>query len=294
MIYSVNVHKKQENEWMIDLSTGTKNVAAIHDLSGYGRCSLGAVMPILSVMGLHCCSLPTAVLSNHTGYSDFTFLDFTPHLPDFINHWQKLGLQFDTIYSGFLGGEDQIDIVIDFIKRFRRPGALVAVDPVMGDNGELYPSFTDSLCSHMKRLVGHADIVFPNLTEAMLLTGNRTPFDRIEKSDIPAIARAISETGPQKVIITGAVHGDIVTNYVFDFMNNIHFEISEGYNHKSYSGTGDIFASIVCGGLTLGRDLKQSVTAAARFIEKAARYTDSVSADTREGILFEHFLKELA
>ena len=275
------------------MNISPKNVAAIHDLSGLGRCSLTAVVPILSVMGLHCCPLPTAVLSNQTGYDDYTFLDLTANLPGYISHWEKLGICFDTIYSGFLGSESQIDIVIDFIKRFSNPGTLVAVDPVMGDNGKMYSAFSVSLCNHMKNLIRHADIVFPNITEAMLLTDCNIPISEIRKSDISFIAREISKAGPQQVIITGAVNGDYVTNYVFDFKNNQITEISEGYNHKSYSGTGDIFASIVCGGLTLGRDLNQSVTTAAHFIEKAVRYTDSFNSDTKEGVIFEPFLKEL-
>jgi len=279
---------------MIYLTYGSKKVAAIHDLSGFGRCSLTAVMPVLSVMGLHCCPLPTAVLSNQTGYGDFSYLDFSSHMPDFISHWEKLGLEFDTIYSGFLGGEAQIGIVIDFIERFKRPGTLVAVDPVMGDNGKIYPTISDSMCSCMRQLIKYADIVFPNITEALLLTGSTLPLDNIDKKSIAKIAREISQSGPQRVVITGAVQGENVTNYVYDFINNQSFEISAGYNNKSYSGTGDIFASIVCGSLTLGRDLKSAVAAAAAFIEKAVSYTEGLGGDTMEGIIFEPFLKELA
>lgn len=287
-------NEKQKLKRMICLNDYAKKVAAIHDLSGFGRCSLTAAMPILSVMGLHCCPMPTAILSSQTGYPDYTYLDYTPYLPDFINHWEKLSLNFDTIYSGFLGGDDQIDIVIDFINRFKKPDTLVAVDPVMGDNGEKYPSFSDTMCSRMQNLVRHADIVFPNITEALLLTGRDTSdFDK-GRHDIGALAREISATGPQKIIITGVIHDDKVTNYVYNFNEHNSFEISAGYNHKSYSGTGDIFASIVCGGLTNGRDLKQSVGAAAAFIEKAVNFTDGLDSDPREGIIFEPFLKELA
>jgi pyridoxine kinase len=278
---------------MIYLSGGLKRVAAIHDLSGFGRCSLTAAMPVLSVMGLQCCPLPTAVLSNHTGYEDFTYLDLTGQMPGFIDRWQQLGLEFDTIYSGFLGGEDQIDIVIDFIKRFKRPGTLVAVDPVMGDNGVKYPTFSDDMCARMKRLVKSADIVFPNMTEALLLTDRDTGINKLCEKDIDAIAREISAGGPQKIIITGVVNDGRVTNYVYDFINDKRFEASARYNHQFYSGTGDIFASVVCGCLTRGGALETAAETAARFIEKAVAFTCGVGTDTREGIIFEPFLKEL-
>ena len=276
------------------MASNIKMVAAVHDLSGFGRCSLTAAIPVLSVMGLHCCPMPTAVLSNQTGYKDFSYVDFSAYLPEFIAHWEKLGLRFDTLYSGFLGGEAQIDIVADFIARFKRPETLVAVDPVMGDNGALYPSFTEGMCSHMKKLVRYADIVFPNTTEAMLLTDGGFSVDRAEKRDIDEAARKISLCGPKRVVVTGAVCGGKVTNYVYDFAHGEYFEVSAGYNNRSYSGTGDIFASIVCGSLTLGRSLRSSVMSAAAFIEKAARFTEEHGGDTREGIIFEPFLKELA
>jgi len=279
---------------MIHLSYSVKRVAAIHDLSGFGRCSLSAAMPVLSVMGLQCCPMPTAVLSSQTGYPGFTCLDFTSHMPGFIDHWQKLGLEFSTIYSGFLGSEGQIDIVRDFIARFRLSGTLVAVDPVMGDNGEKYPTFTDSLCRRMKQLVGSADIVFPNLTEALLLTDCTIPISALTSGDIDGIAREIASTGPKRVIVTGAVRGDRVINYVYDFTQSSRFEITAQFNHKSYSGTGDVFASIVCGGLTLGRGLEASATLAAAFIEKAVGFTESLGGDTREGVIYEPFLKELS
>lgn len=269
------------------------NVAAIHDLSGFGRCSLTAAIPILSAMGIHCCPLPTAILSNQTGFADFSYLDFTSYMPDFIAHWERLGLEFDTIYSGFLGSENQVDIVAEFSRNFRTPRTVVAVDPVMGDNGSRYPTFSDAMCSRMKRLVGCADIVFPNLTEAALLTGCRTPIGLLSRPDIAALAQDIAALGPRQVVITGVAEAETVANYLFDFRTGERLAIGSRYNHKSYSGTGDIFASVVCGCLTRGEHLPAAVQRATDFIKKAVDFTESRETDPREGILFEPFLREL-
>ena len=284
-------------KWMIALPNISRpqscNVAAIHDLSGFGRCSLTAAIPILSAMGIHCCPLPTAILSNQTGFADFSYLDFTPYMPDFIVHWHRLGLAFRAIYTGFLGSEDQVDVVADFIRAFRTPETIVAVDPVMGDNGRRYPTFSDRMCGRMKELVRQADIVFPNLTETVLLTGCRTPIDRLTEADIAALAEEIAALGPRQVVVTGVAQPDAVTNYLFDYHTGERMAIGSGYNHKSYSGTGDIFASVVCGGLTRGESLPDAVRRAVDFIKRAVDYTEACEGDTRAGVLFEPFLKEL-
>jgi pyridoxine kinase len=282
---------------MIILNKEPKKIAAIHDLSGCGRCSLTAAIPILSVMGLHCCPMPTAVLSNQTGYNDFSYLDFTPFLPDFVSGWRRRALSFDGIYTGFLGSADQIGLVTDFIREFSTSASgsptLVAVDPVMGDNGRTYPGFSDKMYARMKELVSAADIVFPNLTEALMLTGADPRDFSDPRLGIPALGREISRLGPRKVVITGAVSGDTVSNYVFDFDAGVSARVGEKFNGKSYSGTGDIFASIVCGGLVLGGELESCVRRAAAFVSRVVVYTADAGTDTREGILFEPFLKEL-
>ena len=150
----------------------TPRVAAIHDMSGFGRCSLTVAIPVLSAMGVQCCPLPTAFLSTHTGgFTGFTFLDMTEEMPKIAAHWQSLNLRFDAIYSGFLASERQIGIVSDFVRTFRRPDTLVVIDPVMGDDGKAYQTYTPALCSGMARLAELADVITPNLTEAAFLLG---------------------------------------------------------------------------------------------------------------------------
>ena len=143
----------------------TPCVAAIHDMSGFGRCSLTVAIPVLSAMGIQCCPLPTALLSTHTGgFENFTFLDMTDEMPKVAAHWKSLGLQFRAVYSGFLGSERQIGIVEDFIRDFRRADSVVVVDPVMGDHGAVYQTYTPAMCAGMARLAEQADVITPNLT----------------------------------------------------------------------------------------------------------------------------------
>ena len=149
-----------------------KRVAAIHDLSGFGRASLTAIIPILSSMGVQVCPLPTAILSNHTGgFDTFSFVDFTDHMQDYIDHWKELNIDFDCIYSGFLGSERQIEIVSGFIDDFGTKDNMVVIDPVLGDNGNLYSTMDQGLVEGMKHLVTKADIITPNFTEVSLLLG---------------------------------------------------------------------------------------------------------------------------
>jgi pyridoxine kinase len=150
------------------------------------------------------------------------------------------------------------------------------------------------MCDNMKRLISHADIVMPNLTEAALLADFPYPICEAEKADILDMAKGISQLGPQKIIITGAVKQNVVTNYVFDFSQGLQFETCNGYNHKTYSGTGDVFASIICGSILNGEDLQSAVIKASEFVEKAVNYTSSNNSDEKQGIMFEKFLKELA
>ena len=147
-----------------------KKVAMINDLSGYGRCSLTVAVPILSAMKVQCCPVPTSILSNHTGFPVYFFDDYTAKLPAYLEKWGELGLEFDGIVSGFLGSVEQIRIVEDMIGRFKGPETKVVVDPIMGDNGKKYATYTEPMCEGMRRLVGLGDVVTPNLTEACILT----------------------------------------------------------------------------------------------------------------------------
>lgn len=268
-----------------------KKVATIHDISGIGRCSLTAAIPILATLGVQCCPFPTAVLSCQTEFDEFTFLDITNEMNNYKRNWSNLGLKFECIYSGFLGSEKQINIVLDFIKENKE--SLVIVDPVMGDNGITYDTFTKDMCSRMKELVSIANIVTPNLTEACILTGEKYQKYGISDEKIESIAKKISDLGPNKVIITGVIRGNEIYNYAYDKERDEFFVVKSQFNHESYSGTGDIFTSIIIGLVLNDHDLKFAIKNATNFIYESIQYTHKFNTNPKEGIMFEKFLKEL-
>ena len=147
-----------------------KKIAAINDYSGFGRCSIAVELPVISAMKIQCCPMPTSIFSNHTGFDSFYFKDFTENMPPYMAEWKKLNLKFDGIVTGFLGSHNQIAIVEEFFKNFKTEDNIVVIDPVMGDYGNLYPTYTDETCQEMKKLVKYADILTPNLTEACIIT----------------------------------------------------------------------------------------------------------------------------
>ena len=268
-----------------------KKVAAIHDLSGIGRSSLAVALPIISALGVQCCPFPTAILSCQTNYEDFSFFDFTKEMINYKNIWDKMNIEFDCIYSGFLGSEDQINIVIDFFKNNKN--ALIIVDPVMADDGIVYDTYTDHLCNKIKTLVKYADVVTPNITESFILTGREYKKENINLEFSEVLAKEISAMGPSKVIITGIVIGDSVYNLAYEKDTDETFIVKNKYIEKYYCGTGDIFASIVCGMLTRGFDFKFTIKKASEFIYNTIKYTSQFDVDTNEGVMFEIFLKEL-
>lgn len=268
-----------------------KKVAAVHDMSGIGRCSLTAVIPILSTLGIQCCPFPTAILSNQTEYSKFTFLDLTDNMNEYKKAWKELDAFFDCIYSGFLASIDQINIVAEFIKS--NPEALKVIDPVMGDNGVIYDTYTKEMCIKLKELIKMADLVTPNLTEACILTNRNYNSIVVTEDNLTSIAKEIALLGAKKVVITGVVRDEEVWNIAYDKGNKKSFIIKSKYNNKSYSGTGDIFTSIIIGMLLRGYDLKKSIEKATEFIQKSIEFTSQYNTDTKEGIMFELFLKEL-
>jgi len=173
---------------MSDYHNHQKKIALINDMTGFGRCSIAVALPVISMLRVQCCALPTAIFSNHTGFESFYYQDYTDHMQPSINEWKKLGLEFSGICTGFLGSARQIAIVSDFIRDFKRPDNLVIIDPVMGDYGKPYPTYTKEMCDHMKDLVCYADILTPNMTEACILTD--TPYEdkKWHLSEIEAMA----------------------------------------------------------------------------------------------------------
>ncbi len=272
-----------------------KKVCAIHDLAGLGHVSLNEVIAILSTMGHQVVSLPTAVLSSNTAYENFRFLDLTTQMPGFIEHWQELGLVFDAIYSGFLGSPQQIHIVKDLIRDFHNPELLVVVDPVFGDNGELYSAFTLEIVDEMKKLVESADIITPNITEASFLLNEKYPQD-LPIKQAKDWCRRLAECGPKVVVLT-SVPDECVKKrtgvIAYNREENRFWKVSCDYIPASYPGTGDAFTSVLLGSLMQGDSLPIALDRAVQFISIGIRSTYGFKHQVNEGILVERVLSYL-
>lgn len=273
-----------------------KRIAAIHDLSGFGRVSLTVVIPILTSMGFQVCPLPTAVLSSNTELAGFKLVDLTAHMREFIDHWKSLNLTFDAIYSGFLGSHLQIEIVKEFIDHFRAPGQLVVVDPVLGDDGRLYDSMTPDMVSEMKTLISRADLITPNLTEACALLD--IPYsEKLGEAELKRILKALSEKGPGIVIITNVNKSDRKKQtFVYAYNNDDRrtWKVQCDYIPANYPGTGDTFTSVVTGCLMQGDSLPVALDRAVQFISTGVRATYGHSHDPRAGIFLEKVLPNLS
>lgn len=274
----------------------TPRVAAIHDLSGFGRCSLTVALPILSVMGVQCCPLSTAFLSTHTGgFRNFTFLDMTDEMPKVAAHWRELGLEFQAIYSGFLGSVRQIGVVGDFIRDFRKEDTVVVVDPVMGDHGQVYQTYTPAMCEGMVRLAEQADIITPNLTEAALLLG--VPYEALPSGEAGCreIAERLSLGGRRSVVLTGVSAAPDLTGAVcFDAAAGRLETLQTRRVPQEFHGTGDIFASVLTGGMVRGKRLPDAARQAVEFVRLCGERTAAQNLPVREGVDFEPLLGLLA
>ena len=268
-----------------------KKIALINDYTGFGRCSVAVQLPVISKMKVQCCPLPTSIFSNHTGFKDFMFEDFTDQMNSYISMWKKLDLQFKGICTGFLGSLQQIEIVQSFIREFKREDTVVVVDPVMGDYGKPYPTYTKEMCENMVELVKMADIVTPNLTEACILT--KTEYKENWKvKEIEELAKKISLLGPSKVVITGIPQKSLLCNLCYEK------DMGMGMikTHKvgtSRSGTGDIFSAIVCADAVNGVEFQLSVRKASRFIKKCIEKAVEMDIPITDGVPFEELLDKL-
>lgn len=279
--------------------THQKRVAAIHDLSGFGKCSLTVALPILSAAGIETSALPTAILSTHTGgISGYTYRDLTEDMRPVMKHRKSLDIKFDAIYTGFLGSFEQLDIVKEFFDAFRQEDNLILVDPVMGDNGELYTVFTREFAAGMRMLCQKADIIVPNLTEAALLLDEPYHPGPYTHAYIESLLRKLGALGPQKVVLTGVYFkedelGAATYDRTTDTIDYVFTQKIPGYYH----GTGDVFASALLSALLNDFSLIDAAAIAVHFTTDSIRRTYKAKTDYRFGVNFEQsfpdFLKEL-
>ena len=274
-----------------------RRIAAVNDLSGFGRCSLTVSIPILSAMGFQVCPLPTAVLSAHTGYPNPVVRDFTDDMESFLNHWESLGLTFACGYTGYLGNERQADVLEPFLRRLQAQGALRLVDPAMADHGKLYSSCSSELVEAMARLVALATVATPNLTEACLLTG--TSYDTVMAMQdrhhaVEQMARRIVAGGCDAVVVTGVESGDIIENCVMASADAPPVWVSGHRVDRHFAGTGDLFASVLCGWLLRGKNLEEAVRKTTDFVCRTTAHTAEMDTNGQDGIAFEPFLGEIS
>lgn len=269
-----------------------KKIALINDVTGFGRCSIAVELPIISSLGVQGCMLPTAILSAHTGYPTYFFDDYTKNMKTYIENWKELSLSFDGICTGFLGSKEQIELVLSFLKEFKKEDTLVVVDPVMGDDGVIYATYTEEMCEEMKRLIHQADIITPNVTEAYRLLDRVYPSYSITEAELEQIARELCEKGPQKVVITGIEKEMEVLNYCYE-RNGKHCLVRREKIASSRPGTGDIFTAVVTGAEMYDIPLEKAVLLAADFVKEGLIKTIEQKIPHNDGICFEPLLSSL-
>lgn len=269
-------------------------VAAVHDMCGYGNCSLTAAIPILSAAGCDVCPVPTALFSAHTRYSVFTFHDTTEILDGYLDAWRKENVDLDGVYSGFLGSAEQVAIIKRLYSQY--PHALRLVDPVMGDGGEIYATYTPELCEAMGTLVDGADVLMPNLTEASILTKRTYPGRDLSDAEVNDMIDALLDLGAKNVVLKGIDHDDgTIRNYVASADSGASGKQELAHIKLPFMthGTGDAFASALCGALMAGRPLAESAHIAGEFVRHAMKNTQYQPHHDERGVSFELNLDEL-
>jgi pyridoxine kinase len=273
-----------------------KKVIAIHDMAGYGRCSLSIIMPILSVMGVQCCPVPTAFFSTHTGgYEDFYFQDMTESMVPYYNHWHNMNLSFDCVYSGFIGSEKQVEIIRDIMADAKaiNPDVLLVVDPVMADEGKLYSTYTLEMVEEMRQLCEGADLITPNYTETCLLLEKEYKETPLITEEITEDLKALTDLGAETAIMTGLLTEEGYVNAGYSARQQKGWIVPFENVSAHYPGTGDSYTSILIGSMLTGESLPEAMTRASQFISEVVQLTYDAGTPVREGVIFEKILWKL-
>ena len=283
-----------------------KRVLTVQDISCVGKCSLTAAIPVISAMGIEVCPLPTAILSNHTAFSSFSFLDLTDKIPEILNEWKKQGFHFDAIYTGYLGSIKQIDLVHKILDEFAQNDTLVVIDPCMADNGKLYTGFSQDFVKQMAKLCGRANVILPNMTEACFLVNQDYDIFTHTNESITKVMAKLLSLGAKQVILKGVEFSKekIGVAYCSQKLFDNNFSTNENnmedmniYFHHRYDenfhGTGDVFASAVTGALVLKKDIKDAVKIACDFVQESIECTLLNPNYNWYGVDFESALRNL-
>lgn len=273
-----------------------KKILAINDISCVGRCSLTVALPVISAAGVECSVLPTAVLSTHTGgFDGFTFRDLTDDVEAITEHWRKLGLSFDAVYSGYLGSIRQIAQVLSVADTFATDGVPLIVDPVMGDAGRLYANFDMEFVSAMRALCARADMITPNLTEAAFLLGEDYAGDDYGEDYVRGILRRLTDLGTASAVISGiSFEKGKLGAASYDRVSGEYRYYAGEYVDGFFHGAGDVFASVLCAALVRGMSTSDAIKESVDFTVKCIHRTAEEGRDSRFGLCFEPMLGELA
>lgn len=270
-----------------------KKIVTIQDISCFGKCSLTVALPIISAMGIETAVIPTAVLSTHTGgFTGYTFHDLSDDISDISNHWKNLGLQFDAIYTGYLGSVSQVQIMSDFFDDFGKNDNFIVVDPVLGDSGKLYAGFTDNFISEMRKLCAKADYILPNMTEASFLLD--IPYiENCDEDSAREVLYRLAELGCKTPILTGVRKGNLHGASAYDSEKDEFYFSYSKHIDRHLHGTGDIFASVFTGAVTLGKSLQQALDIAVKYISDCIEVTMPCLDEMWYGNCFELCLDKL-
>ena len=264
-----------------------KRIVTVQDISSVGKCSLTVALPIISAMGIETAIIPTAVLSTHTMFSEFTVKDLTSEIKPISEHWKRAGIDFDGIYTGYLGSFEQIDLMKEFFTDFRKGDNLILVDPAMADNGKLYPAFDEAFAKHMATLCAKADMIVPNVTEACFMLGAEYK-ERYDEAYIKELLSGLSALGAKISVLTGVGFKEGKTGVMgYDSENDEYFYFEQDKLPCSYHGTGDIFSSACMGAMMRGLDWKKALTVAAKYTAECIRITFETPGSNTYGVDFE-------
>lgn len=267
-------------------------VAAVHDLCGYGKCSLGVAIPVISAGGCDVCPVPTGLFSSHTAFPGWYMHDTTDILSDYLAAWAGIGVDIDAVYSGFLGAPEQVDIIKSLYERY--PKALRVVDPVMADHGKVYPTYTPELCEAMAQLACEADILTPNLTEAAIILGEEWQGTNITDAEAERIIDDLLAKGAKNVVLKGIQRDDgIIRNFVKG-QDCALFEAKNEYVPYMLHGTGDLYCSALLAAIMAGHTLKESVEFAGELTHDAMIVSSKQPDFMNRGVNFELLLGRVA
>ena len=251
-----------------------KRIVTIQDISCVGKCSLTVALPVISACGVEACVVPTAVLSTHTAFNNFSFCDLTDEIPKVWDIWKKEGITFDAVYTGYLGSIKQLEMMESFIDEFTTEDTLIFIDPVMGDQGKLYSGFTGEFADRMAKFCSKADVIVPNLTEASFMLHEEYKENGYTEEYIKDILKRLSETGCKNVILTGV---SFDSNEVGVMAYNRETDTYSSYFTEkigaSFHGTGDVFSSACVGALMRGLSLEKAVETAVNFTVESIKAT---------------------